>query len=56
MDKVIIKFSGSEIEKWKLCSCKNPIFLEDVDSDDVLRSNKVCSGEKQLQILYWLHG
>ena len=46
MDKEIIKFGDIEIEKHKFHCYENLIFLEDVDINNVLISNKISSGEK----------
>ena len=59
-----------EIEKNKFCCNKTPIFLEDVDMEKVLVSNKIFFGKKNftgllvfysllvlvigLLVLYWL--
>ena len=48
MGKEIITFGDTETEKHKFCRYKRPIFLEDVDIDKVLVSNKISSGEKKL--------
>ena len=46
MSKEIITFGDIEIEKRKLHCYKNPIFLKDVDIDNMLISDKVSSSEK----------
>ena len=47
MGQVILTFGGIEIEKHKFQRYKNPVFLEDVDIDNVLASNKISFGEKK---------
>ena len=42
----IITFGDTEFEKHKFHYYKCPMFLEDVDIDNVLVSNKISSGEK----------
>ena len=46
MGKKILMFCDVEIEKNKLYRHKTPIFLEDVDIEKVLVSNKISSDEK----------
>ena len=46
MNKAIIRFDDIEIIKHKIHCHKNPIFLEDVDIDNILISNKISSSEK----------
>ena len=46
MGKEILTFGDTEIEKNKFQCLKNSIFLEDVDIEKVLVSNKISSGEK----------
>ena len=43
MSKEIIKFGDIEIEKRKFQRCKRPIFIENLDIENVLVSNKVSS-------------
>ena len=47
-------FGDAKIEKNKFYHHKSPIILEDVDIQKVLVSNKISSGEKKLQMPYWL--
>ena len=44
MGKEILKFCNIEIEEDKLYRYKNPIFLKDVDTNNILVSNKISSG------------
>ena len=46
MGKVILTFGDIEIEKDKFYYYKTPIFLEDVNINNILVSNKIFSGEK----------
>ena len=52
MSKEIIIFGNIEIEKPKCYCYKSPIFLEAVDIDNILVSNKISSGEKNYK--FWL--
>ena len=54
MGQEILTFRDIEIEKEKFYQYKSPIFLEDVDINNVLVCNKIFSGEKKRLILYWL--
>ena len=45
MGKEILTIGDIEIEKKKFYHHKSPIFLEDVDIEKVLVSNKISSGE-----------
>ena len=45
MNKEIIEFGNTEIEKQIFHSYKNPIFINDVDIDNILISNKTSSGK-----------
>ena len=45
MEKEIIRFGNIDIEKQKF-DHYNSYFLEDIDIDNVLVSNKISSGEK----------
>ena len=47
MGKEILMFGDIEIKKHKLYRYKSPIFLEDVDIDNVLVSNKSSPGKKK---------
>ena len=46
MGKEILRFGDTEIETKNFCRHKSPIFLEDVDIEKVLVSNKISSDEK----------
>ena len=46
MDKEILTFGDTEIEKNKFCRYKSPIFKKDADIEKLLVSNKIFSGEK----------
>ena len=46
--KEILTFGDIEIEKNKFYANKTPIFLQDVDIEKVLVSNKISFGEKKL--------
>ena len=47
MGKEIITFGDTELEKHKFHRDKSPIFLNVVDTDNVLVSNKISTGEKK---------
>ena len=47
MSRVITAFCNIEIEKQKFYHFKNPILLEDVDIDNILRSSMISSNEKK---------
>ena len=47
MNRVIIASCNIEIEKQKFYHFKNPILLEDVDIDNILRSSMISSNEKK---------
>ena len=46
MGKKILTLGDNEIEKQKFRHYKNPVFLEDVDTDKILISIKISFGEK----------
>ena len=46
LSKEILTFGDIEIEKHKFHCHKSPIFLKDVDIENVLISKKISSGEK----------
>ena len=46
MGKQVLTFGDTEIEKDKCYRHKSPIFLEDVDIEKKLVSNKISSDEK----------
>ena len=46
MGKEMITFDDIKIEKHKFLRYKSPIFLEDVDINNVLVSNKISFGDK----------
>ena len=49
MGKEIITFGDNEIEKRKFRRYKNQIFKKDVDIDNIVICNKICSGEKNFK-------
>ena len=49
MDKEIITFGDIEIGKHEFYRYKSPIFLEDVDINNILVSNKISSSEKSCE-------
>ena len=51
MGKEILTIGDIEIEKDKLYRHKTPIFLEDVNINNILVSNKISSGEKAINAL-----
>ena len=58
MSKEILTFGNIKFEKDKPYRQKNPIFLENVDIEKVLVSNKISSGAKNYKyfIGYWCNG
>ena len=48
MGKEIFTFGDIEIEKNKLCHHKSLILLKDVETEKVLVSDKISSGEKNI--------
>ena len=52
MVKEIITFGGIEIDKHKSNCYKSPIFLEDVNIEKVLVSNKISSDEKNYKYFF----
>ena len=50
MEKEIIRFGNIDIEKQKFDHYKS-YFLEDIDIDNVLVSNKISSGKKTVNTL-----
>ena len=46
MGKYAIRFYNIEIEKHKFHCCKNPIFSNDVDTDNTLILNRVSPNKK----------
>ena len=56
MGKEILTFSGIEIEKKKISLPQKSYFLEHVDIEKVLVSNKISSGEKNYKyFIGYLH-
>ena len=45
MDKAIIKFGDTEIEKHKSCQHKSSILINDIDINKIVVSNKVSFGK-----------
>ena len=57
MGEEIIIFGDIEIEKQKFCCYKSPIVLDDVNTDNILVSNKISSGERNYKyFIGYLHG
>ena len=48
MGKEILTFDEIEIEKNKFYHHKSPIFVKDVDTENVLICNKIFSGKKTI--------
>ena len=44
-EKIIAKFGDIEIEKQKFHQYKRPISIKNVDSNNIVVSNKVCFGK-----------
>ena len=51
MDTKILTFYDTEIEKDKCLYCSSPVFLEDVDIDNILVSCKISFGDKNHSFL-----
>ena len=51
MDEEVITFGDTEIEKQKFYRYKSPIFLEDVNTDNILVPNKISSFGKNINTL-----
>ena len=51
MGKEILIFGDIEMEKDKFYIYESPMFLEDVDINNALVSNKIFSGEKTINTL-----
>ena len=49
MDKKIIKFDETEIEKYKLHKNKNPILINNIDINKIAVSNKVSFGKNDFK-------
>ena len=45
MDKKIIKFDDTEIEKYKFHQHGSPIYIDNVDINKIVVSNKLSFGE-----------
>ena len=56
MEKEILMFGDTEIENNKFYHHKSPIFLKNVDTEKVLASKKISSGEKNYEyFIGYLH-
>ena len=56
MGKEVLTLGDIETEKHKFWIYKSPNFLEDIDIDNVLVSNKICPGEKNYKhFIGYLH-
>ena len=49
MDKKIIKFDETEIEKYKLHKNKNPFLINNIDINKIAVSNKVSFGKNDFK-------
>ena len=49
MDKKIIKFDNTEIEKCKFQQHKSPIFIDNIDVNKMLVSKKISFGAKDFK-------
>ena len=49
MNKKIIEFDDTEIEKYKFHQYKSPILIEDIDINKLVVSNKVSFGKKDFK-------
>ena len=49
MDKKIIKFDETEIEKYKLHKNKNPILINNIDINKIAVSNNVSFGKNDFK-------
>ena len=51
MDKEIIKFDDTEIEKYKSHHCKRPISINNIDVNKIVISNKISLGKEDFNYL-----
>ena len=49
MDKTIIKFDDTEVEKYKFHQHKSPFLIDNIDINKILVSNKVSFGKKNFE-------
>ena len=49
MDKKIIKFDDTEIEKYKFDQYKRPILIDNIDVNKVVVSNKISFGKNDFK-------
>ena len=49
MDKTIIKFDDTEIEKYKFHQHKSPFMIENIDFDIIVIPNKVSFGKRDFK-------
>ena len=49
MDKTIIKFDDTEVEKYKFRQHKSPFLIDNIDINKILVSNKVSFGKKNFE-------
>ena len=49
MDKKIIKFHDTGIEKYKFHQYKSPILIDNIDNNKIVVSNKVSFGKKDFK-------
>ena len=49
MDKKIIKFDHTKIEKYKFHSHKSPILIDNIDINTIVVANKVSFGKKDFK-------
>ena len=49
MDKKIIKFDDTEIEKYKFDQYKRPILIDNIDVNKIVVSNKISFGKNDFK-------
>ena len=49
MDKKVIKFDDTEIEKYEFSQHKNAILINDIDINDIVVSNMLPSGKQDFK-------
>ena len=51
MDKIIIKFNSTAIEKYKFYQHKSPISINNIDINEIVTPNKVALSKKDFRYL-----
>ena len=53
MDKKVIKFNDTVIEKYKFHQHKNHILINNIDNNKIVVSNQISFGTNFFKIFYW---